>query len=302
MMSDEYYFTVFTPTYNRANLLHYAYESLCKQVFKDFLWVIIDDGSTDNTEKLVNEWKDQNCISIEYYRNKDNMGRYRSFNRGKEHFVGKLVVFLDSDDMLLPEALQELRNTWECRRNYKGMRPIGIIFNHIDKDGKMNGRMLPSIYMAREYELWDQYRIAGDQHKAYDREILQKQEYPEFSGEKFIADSIIMNRMGREGGLIILDKGLDEGEYLSDGLSSQINRNHYYSPNGMALYYHETMWYCKRSKLRKLYYGMKYIAFTKIAGKPIDWKDYRIIKMMMYVPGLVFAKRLVNMYEKKENR
>lgn len=297
-MSEQYYFTVFTATYNRANLLHHAYESLCKQTYTEFLWVIMDDGSTDNTEKLVNEWIDQDRISIEYHRNNKNMGKYRSFNRVKDHFVGKMVVILDSDDMLIPDSLCELRNAWECRHDYNGMKPVGIVYNHVDKNGRVYGKKMPATYMIRDYELWDLYRVDGDKRKAYDRMILQKQAYPEFKGEKFIADSIIMNRIGKEGGLIVLDRGLDVGEYLSDGLSNRINRNHFYSPNGMSLYYHETMWYCKRSKLRKLYYGMKYIAFSKIAGKPVDWKDYKMIKMMMYIPGIMFAKRLINMYGK----
>ena len=89
--------TIFTPTFNRGYILENAYNSLLKQKYKKFKWVIIDDGSHDNTRELINKWISDDLIEINY-KYQENQGRFAAFNSGKEYFEGELVITLDSDD------------------------------------------------------------------------------------------------------------------------------------------------------------------------------------------------------------
>ena len=110
--------TVFTPTYNRAHLLPQVYESLCKQTFKEFEWVIVDDGSVDDTKNVIDKWtmdngqwtifsntSDNEEFSIRYFR-QENGGKHRAINRGVKEARGELFFIVDSDDMLPPDALE----------------------------------------------------------------------------------------------------------------------------------------------------------------------------------------------------
>ena len=99
------YFTVFTPTFNRAYTLQGVYESLAMQTFRDFEWIIVDDGSTDNTENLISEWKKEANFVIRYYY-QTNQGKHIASNKGVKEAQGELFLFLDSDDRCVPQTLE----------------------------------------------------------------------------------------------------------------------------------------------------------------------------------------------------
>ena len=108
----EYKFTVFTPTYNRAGLLTELYESLKIQTYKNFEWLIIDDGSADNTEETVKEFQKENILKINYIK-KENGGKQRAYNLAVENSEGELFICLDSDDKYIPEGLEIILRYWE---------------------------------------------------------------------------------------------------------------------------------------------------------------------------------------------
>lgn len=110
------YLTIFTPTYNRSNLLLHLYKSLCEQINKDFLWLIIDDGSKDNTKELVDTWKKENKIKIQYIYQK-NSGKHVAHNKAVELCNTELFVCVDSDDILTNNAVEIIINYWENDRN-----------------------------------------------------------------------------------------------------------------------------------------------------------------------------------------
>lgn len=295
------YITVFTPTYNRAWILSKAYNSLLKQTFRDFIWVIMDDGSTDSTEGLVQKWINEKKIHIKYFTQK-NMGRFGAYNNALKHFEGELVVFLDSDDCLMPTMLEEMAITWEERHKDFDPEPIGIISYMKDQNGKIYGNEFPNLYCERDYVLRDKYRLEGDKCEVYSRKLLQKYTYPIFEGERFIGDSLIMNRMAEVGGMIILNKALYVREYPEDSLTVNIAKVHYNSPKGMALYYGETIKYYQSYILRKLNCAMKYVTFSKIADQQIFRKGMNSpgLVALMYVPGLIY-KQIIKRNAKGKN-
>ncbi len=105
--------TVFTPTYNRAFTLHLCYESLKRQSCKDFVWLIIDDGSSDNTRELVNSWIAENTVSIQYYY-QENQGMHGAHNAAYERIETELNVCIDSDDYMADHAIEKIISFWKA--------------------------------------------------------------------------------------------------------------------------------------------------------------------------------------------
>ena len=104
--------TVFTPTYNRAYIISELYESLKKQDFTDFEWLVIDDGSEDHTEDLFKQWQNEyNDFPIRYYK-VNNGGKHRAINKATELAKGELFFIVDSDDKLVSDALEKIVS-WE---------------------------------------------------------------------------------------------------------------------------------------------------------------------------------------------
>lgn len=125
------FLTVFTPAYNRAHTLQRTYESLCRQECKDFLWLIIDDGSTDQTSELVQSWqKKENGFEIQYIY-KENGGMHTAHNTAYENIHTELNVCIDSDDWIAPGAVKKIRDTWEKVRDkgYAGMIALDADFS-----------------------------------------------------------------------------------------------------------------------------------------------------------------------------
>lgn len=106
--------SVFTPIYNRKNDLKVLYQSLLNQTYKDFEWVLMDDGSTDGTDYMVKDWIDDGKIHIKY-RYQKNQGRFAAFNHAQPYFEGEIMCIVDSDDRILEDGLMNLHRTWGGR-------------------------------------------------------------------------------------------------------------------------------------------------------------------------------------------
>ncbi len=104
-------FSVFAPTYNRAHTLPRLYSSLCEQTFKDFEWIIVDDGSTDETAEVVKPWLKAAPFRVRYFW-KPNGGKHTAINRGVQEAVGRFLAISDSDDWYVPQALDRFIHHW----------------------------------------------------------------------------------------------------------------------------------------------------------------------------------------------
>src|SRR4051812_21992642 len=112
MSLDQYRFTVFTATYNRVGTLHRVYDSLLKQTFKDFEWIIVDDGSTDKTRELVENWQQTASFPIRYFWQK-NQHKKTAFNKGVIEAKGKLFLNADNDDEFASNTLETFYYHWK---------------------------------------------------------------------------------------------------------------------------------------------------------------------------------------------
>ena len=151
--------SVITTTYNRDYCLHQVYESLLRQTSKDFLWLIIDDGSTDNTKEIVKNWQKENKIEIEYYY-KPNGGMHTARNLAYEKCHTLLNVIIDSDDWMTDDAVKKITDFWNKNgdNNY-----YGIISNNISSKGKIIGTLLPNnVKSTTSYNIFHKYKVHGD--------------------------------------------------------------------------------------------------------------------------------------------
>ena len=147
--------TVFTPTYNRAYILQRCYESLVRQTSKDFIWLIIDDGSTDNTKSLVDQWiKEKNEFEIKYVY-KENGGMHTGHNKAYELIDTELNVCIDSDDFMPDNSVELIVDFWS---KYGSNRYSGIVSLDNDDKGNIIGTKLPN---KKSIKLCDFYDRGG---------------------------------------------------------------------------------------------------------------------------------------------
>ncbi len=247
-MDFKYKITLFTPTYNRAYILDTLYRSVQRQTFRDFEWIILDDGSGDNTEELVNTWiNDNNDFPIRFYK-QANGGKCRAINRGLDLAEGELFFIMDSDDYLTDDALETVVK-WEATIEDKSAF-CGVAGNRGSSPTETPNTRLWQMYgegceYIDEYAFvrYDEYTdkvIDGERAGVWYTELHRKYKYPEFEGENFLTPCIPWNRMSADGYKIrIFDDIIWICEYLADGLTMQGNMRFIKNPQGHGLWLRE---------------------------------------------------------------
>lgn len=225
--------TVFTSTYNRAYRLPNLYKSLCKQTSKNFEWLIVDDGSKDNTKELCDEWIKEGLVDIRYYF-KENGGKHRAINLGVLKAKGELFFIVDSDDELeidSIEAVEKMYDTIKTDTSFAGVSGLKILPNGEPVAGYLQNDFVDWYMYERKYDY--------DMSEVYRTEVLKKYPFPDFEGENFCAESLIWNRIGLHYRIRYFNKGIYQCEYLGDGLSANNLRNRRNSPSYACLLYKE---------------------------------------------------------------
>ena len=242
--------TVFTPTYNRGFILETLYRSLLRQSFRDFEWLIMDDGSTDNTEELIKSWiKGNNTVNIRYYK-QPNGGKCRAINRGLELAEGTLFLVVDSDDYLTDDALEKI-DRWEKELPKDG-RYCGVSGNLGTAENNTSNTLFSGCYY--DGSLLDRYKDAdGERAYAFYTEIHRNYPYPVFDGETFMTEAVTYNRMAHDGyKMRFYNDIICIYEYLDDGLTKAGNRLFLQNPRGYGLWWREKEAFSGRSFLSAL--------------------------------------------------
>jgi len=190
-------FTIFTPTYNRAHTLPRLYASIRRQTFRDFEWLIVDDGSTDGTEALVRQWQAEgNDFPIRYYW-QPNQHKKVAFNRGVKEAKGQWFVPIDSDDELLSDALQNVQKMWASIPNDRLDHYCAVVGLCVDDRGVIIGDQFPNAPLdASAVELWFDCRITGDKCLALRTEALRQYPFPEEIPD-LVPEGVVWFRMAR---------------------------------------------------------------------------------------------------------
>lgn len=220
--------TVFTPTYNRAYRIRALYESLQNQTCKDFEWLIVDDGSSDNTEELAQAWLQEESFSVRYI-GQQNGGKHRAVNRGVKEAKGELFFIVDSDDELTPDCIELIQ---KHAREIDGDPSVGgVVGMKIYKNGKrVGGEASFNTLKCSRFEFRYKYKLNGDLAEVYKTSIMQEFPFPEYDGEKFCPEACVWVEIAKKYDLYFFNKGIYVCEYLEDGLTSHIDQIRIKSP------------------------------------------------------------------------
>lgn len=209
--------TIFTPTYNRAKYLKRLYNSLLNQTNKNFKWIIVDDGSIDNTEQLVRNFISEKKLDIVYFKQK-NKGKHIAHNKGVELCETELFLCVDSDDFLKKDAIDIILDTWKNKKDDKIY--TGIVALRGYEDGRVMGNRMPKeLNDSTLSDLYNIHRKKGETALIFKTSFLKSNFFPRFGEEKFLSEEVIYNKIDEIGNLIILDKVFYIMEYLDDGMT-----------------------------------------------------------------------------------
>lgn len=195
--SYQYVFTVFTPTYNRAHTLHRVCESLKAQTFRDFEWLIVDDGSTDKTNELVKRWQEEVGFPIHYIY-QENRGKHIAFMRGVQCAKGELFLNLDSDDACLPEALERFKYHWDSIPADQRAKFSAVTCLCRYQTGELVGSRFPfDPTDSDSLEIQYRFKVRGEKWGFHRTDVLKQFPFPEGIKRTYIPESLIWNKVAR---------------------------------------------------------------------------------------------------------
>jgi glycosyltransferase involved in cell wall biosynthesis len=190
-------FTVFTATFNRAGTLPRVHASLAQQTFRDFEWLIVDDGSTDETTELIKRWQAEKKVPIRYVY-KPNGGKHTAWNVGIDEARGHLFVSIDSDDACTPDALQVFHDTWESIDPVRRDAFTGVCSLVKDLNGDIVGDSFPAdVFDSNSNALRFKHHVRGDKWGFHRIEVARKFRFPEYDGLRHVPESIVWGRIAK---------------------------------------------------------------------------------------------------------
>ena len=237
--------TIFTPAYNRAYTLHLGYEALLRQTCQDFEWLIIDDGSTDNTRELVAGWIKENKIPIRYHY-QENQGMHGAHNTAYRLITTELNTCIDSDDYMPDDAVEKIVTFWKKHGSNQVAGIIGL-------DADFQGNIIGTIFTEKQTTLGKFYAQGGkgDKKMIYRTEIInQYPEYPLFKGEKYVSLGYKYELIDQDYSLLTLNEVLVKVEYRPDGSSMNMFRQYIKNPQGFAFIRKSSMQLAPTAKRR----------------------------------------------------
>jgi glycosyltransferase involved in cell wall biosynthesis len=283
--------TIFTPTYNRRHTIDRLYKSLTNQTSKEFEWVIVDDGSIDDTKEYIDEiLKTENSFSIRYIK-VTNGGKHRAINLGLDLAKGEYFFIVDSDDYLTADSI-EIISKWLDTIPENNEKISGVCglkgYSENDMVGEtFNGEYLDCTALQR-YE----NNIFGDKSEVIKTDVLRKYRFPEINGEKFITEAIVWNRIAKDGYSLRYFNEINYlCNYLEDGLTMNIDKLYCNNFEGYSMFVKELLTYetSLRFKIRTIIaYGyrgrLKRVSFKEMASK-IKFNRFLLI-MLANIGGI----------------
>ena len=268
--------TVFTPTYNRGYIIGELYKSLCNQTCNDFEWIIVDDGSTDNTETIVTGFGKDDMIPIRYIW-QENGGKHRAINRGVKEAKGELFYIVDSDDRLAEMAIEIIKSQYkEVRVSgiYAGVCGVCAYFN----GERVGGDLAFTTINCNAVDLRYKYNIKGDMSEVFRTSVMKEFPFPEIDGERFCPEALVWNRISDKYIMRYFNEKIYFCEYRNDGLTASIVKVRMQSPTASTMYYSELI--------------KKDIPFKQKIKASINYWRFYFFKLKVNKPKISFAWRL----------
>lgn len=289
--------TILTPTYNRGKYLGDIFKVLQQQTNQNFEWMIVDDGSTDNTKEIVESFIESNKLRIRYFY-KENGGKHTAVNYGLKYISTKLTVILDSDDTFTNDAVEVIKKIYSENKNEKNI--CGFTFLRQRKNGELFGKAFPR-EGRYNFSEWRLSKIsAGERCDVFYSEIMKQYPFSEYEGEKYIGESTMMIKMSYKYDMIGKNIVIGISDYLEGGLTDSNRRLRLHSLLGSIEYCNLCMmpgiYWRRRLKSALLYdtYG-----FLKNIGpeKLINDSNAPLLTTIFYPISIIIGRYWKNKYK-----
>lgn len=290
--------TIFTPAYNRAHTIDRTYRSLCRQTSKDFEWLVIDDGSTDDTGELVRQWTEEADFPIRYIY-QENQGMHGAHNTAYRNIHTELNTCIDSDDCMPDDAVETIISFWDENKSEKYAGFIGL---DCREDGSIIGTKFND--SLKETTLMGFYISggSGDKKLVYRTDIISKYpEYPLFAGERYVGLAYKYMLIDKDYKLLTLNKPLVIVEYQADGSSNSMYRQYWNNPRGFA-FYRKTEMAVTPSLKRRFISCIHYVSSSIMARNRSFIKEspLKFMTVLSIIPGILLYCYI--RYKVKNNR
>lgn len=288
--------TILTATYNRADLLPQLYESIVNNLYKelDIEWLIMDDGSTDNTKAVINSFKDVKNLTVRYY-SQINHGKMQALNNLIGFATGDLILECDSDDLIAEDAFRTIYDTYQ--RNKKREDLYAFAFLKHDKNDQNIGQDLIDNKVTTMFDLYFKDGEDGEKALVFIAKIRKNYKYELAKNERFVTEASMFYRMDEDYNIFCINWPIMICEYRSDGYTKNINKVFRENPYGFYNYFQ----YLSSRNLKDIKFGKKmyiikhYILFAYLTKQKISLKQVRKLKDkfllgLLYLPGLIVSK------------
>jgi len=280
-----------TAAYNRKYLLSNLFESLCslKGDYFEKEWVLVDDGSDDGTNELIDDLKKSSPFTIKYLY-KENSGKQSSLNIAFKLIESDISCVIDSDDIIDDSCLLELKADIEKINFMNDKRLSTIIYHSKDTDGNLIGSPFPTNYhVGKPYTFYNQHLIKGDKFDFFKTAVLKKYEFPIFDSEKFIAESVLWNDIHQSYDAVFINKSLQIVSYLDSGYTKNAVKLRINNPKS-AIYVNLKGFELQTSYARKLRYCINYFRY-KFHSKLFKFYKLELsfVNLLFIVPSVIIG-------------
>ena len=275
--------TLFTPTYNRVHLLSRLYNSILMQDVIDVEWLIVDDGSIDDTEALIENFKKEGIINIRYYK-KSNGGKHTAINFGLQYAKGELFFIIDSDDVLAENALKIIKTHYQSIKNNDKICGIVGLSQYIDKQEIVGDYFLKNDWEVSFADIYLKYHLKGDKSVAFKTEVLRKYPFPEKQRIRFVFEAVVWHEMSKKYNVLALNKIVQFVEYQKSGVSDSSFKKWYIQSLAFSFFHLiKNKTYPLLKYPHHFFWNYIHLAINSLLSGESYYKQLSLIDKMLYL-------------------
>ena len=275
--------TLFTPTYNRVHLLSRLYNSILIQDVIDVEWLIVDDGSIDDTEALIENFKKEGIINIRYYK-KSNGGKHTAINFGLQYAKGELFFIIDSDDVLAENALKIIKTHYQSIKNNDKICGIVGLSQYIDKQEIVGDYFLKNDWEVSFADIYLKYHLKGDKAVAFKTEVLRKYSFPEKQRIRFVFEAVVWHEMSKKYNVLALNMIVQFVEYQKSGVSDSSFKKWYIQSLAFSFFHLiKNKTYPLLKYPHHFFWNYIHLAINSLLSGESYYKQLSLIDKMLYL-------------------
>ena len=292
--------SILTATYNRAKYLLKLYNSIKINLDSEISieWIIIDDGSSDETKEIIQNFIKENKFEIKYVY-QENQGKMAAINKAVNIATGEFIVDCDSDDYFTIDSFKIIKENVNKILNNNNY--YGLVFLKKEENGNISGKKFKTQNSTTMFDLYFKYDIQGEKVIVYNSEVRKKYQHKIEKNEKFVTEARMYHEMDEKYKLIPINEAIEQGGYRDDGYTKNIKNIFKENPYGYYMYFKELMEkdmngvvLKKRLYIIKHFILFSYLTNSRFNGKFIKDKLNKILYCILYLPGVIKSKRFLH--------